>query len=73
MGGIPQMVSARFVAARLRWHRLRVYEACRQGLFPGAWRDGDTWKIPETGVLAYLDREEARTQLDFQFHNAQRV
>lgn len=73
MSAIPQMVSARTVAERLRKHRLWVYAQCKAGLFPGAYLDGDRWNIPETGVLAFLDRENARTQLRFQFQNAQRV
>lgn len=62
-GRIPQMISPREVARRLRINRLRLYELCRRGEIPGVWRDGETWKIPETAVLEYLDRMEARTRI----------
>jgi excisionase family DNA binding protein len=48
------MNTAEDVAARLRLSRITVQRYCRRGLFPGAVKAGNRWRIPEQALIAFL-------------------
>jgi len=67
---VPQMLSARTVARRLAHHRDWVLQRCRDGTFAGAYRD-QGWRIPESSVLAYIERMREQTQQQFQLFSSE--
>lgn len=62
---LPPFLTASEVAAVFRWSLRKARRRLREGAFPGAWRDGRDWRVPEAAVRAYrgvpepVDAEEA--------------
>lgn len=46
---------------RLGLHRNTVQNLIREGAFPGAFKIGRTWRVPQSDVEAYLDRQRKRS------------
>lgn len=44
------------VAEHLRVTKTTVYRYLDKGLFPGAWRTEEAWRIPQRDVIAYRER-----------------
>jgi excisionase family DNA binding protein len=50
----PQL-TLKEVAALYRCSKRYVYDQCRSGVMPGAWKAGKCWRIPAWGAQQFMD------------------
>lgn len=50
---LPPYLTASEVAAVFRWSLRKARRRLRDGAFPGAFRDGRDWRVPERAVHTY--------------------
>ena len=55
--GLPDLASAKELAALFSVDRMTISRMCRRGVFPHAFKAGNSWRIPKADVEAYLQAQ----------------